>query len=189
MTKTRTALVTLTTMLALGGLAACGDNDQVEGSDRDKAEKAALAETGSGEVVDVEKSDDDEQEDHAYEVQVNLDNGDEVDVELDEDFNVVRTDVDTNDANAAPTEDPSESSSPTDAATDDDAPLTGKTLDQASKAALAAAGGGTVTDTSVSDDADHAYEVEVTLDNGDQVDVDLDEAFKVVRQDLDRADR
>ena len=46
-------------------------------------------------------------------------------------------------------------------------------------AALAETGGGTVTETEVGDE-ESLYEVEVTLDNGDQVDVQLDEDFKVV---------
>ena len=48
-----------------------------------------------------------------------------------------------------------------------------------SAAALAATGGGTVTETEVGDEESY-YEVEVRLDNGDQVDVQLDEAFTVV---------
>lgn len=52
-------------------------------------------------------------------------------------------------------------------------------LTRASAAALAHTGSGTVTETEVGDE-DSYYEVEVTLDNGDQLDVQLDEAFKVV---------
>ena len=65
---------------------------------------------------------------------------------------------------------------------DDDAterPITGPALEQASEAALAETGGGTVTDTEV-DDEESKYEVEVTLDDGTQVDVQLDEEFNVV---------
>jgi hypothetical protein len=65
---------------------------------------------------------------------------------------------------------------------DDDAgdrPIDGAALEQASDAALAETGGGTVTETEVGDE-ESLYEVEVTLDNGDQVDVQLDRDFQVV---------
>jgi uncharacterized membrane protein YkoI len=58
-------------------------------------------------------------------------------------------------------------------------PITGSALEQASAAALAATGQGTVTETEVGDE-DSYYEVEVTLDNGKQVDVQLDESFHVL---------
>jgi uncharacterized membrane protein YkoI len=65
---------------------------------------------------------------------------------------------------------------------DDDAtdtPITGAALRQASAAALAHTGGGKVTGTEVGDE-ESRYEVEVTLDDGSQVDVQLDERFDVV---------
>ncbi|MEO5665303.1 MAG: hypothetical protein ABIR39_18715 [Nocardioides sp.] len=70
---------------------------------------------------------------------------------------------------------------------DDDAsdtPIPGPALQQASDAALAETGGGTVTGTEVGDEESY-YEVEVTLDNGDQVDVQLDEGFNVVGSETD----
>lgn len=70
----------------------------------------------------------------------------------------------------------------------DDTPLTGSTLSKASDAAIEAAGGGKVTETERSDDGDSAYDVEVTLDNGDQVDVELNEDFNVVHKESDAAD-
>jgi uncharacterized membrane protein YkoI len=68
------------------------------------------------------------------------------------------------------------------AMTDDDAterPITGDALRKASDAALAETGGGRVTDTEVGDE-ESRYEVEVTLDDGSQVDVQLDDDFAVV---------
>jgi uncharacterized membrane protein YkoI len=65
---------------------------------------------------------------------------------------------------------------------DDDATeqaITGAALQQASDAALAETGGGRVTDTEVGDEESY-YEVEVTLDDGSQVDVQLDKGFNVV---------
>ena len=70
------------------------------------------------------------------------------------------------------------------AASDDDEPLRGSTLDKAVAAALAETGGGTVTETESGDDG-ATYSVEVRLDNGDQVEVNLDENFKVIRQEAD----
>ena len=62
---------------------------------------------------------------------------------------------------------------------EDEAPITGTDLDRASEAALAHTGQGRVTDTEVGDEESY-YEVEVTLDNGNEVDVQLDEQFVVV---------
>jgi uncharacterized membrane protein YkoI len=58
-------------------------------------------------------------------------------------------------------------------------PITGAELDRASAAALEATGGGRVTETEKGDE-ESLYEVEVTLDDGSQVDVQLDEHFAVV---------
>jgi hypothetical protein len=62
---------------------------------------------------------------------------------------------------------------------DDDAPLVGSDLERATAAALAETGGGTVTETEVGDDG-AAYSVEVRLEDGSQVEVNLDEDFKVI---------
>jgi uncharacterized membrane protein YkoI len=74
------------------------------------------------------------------------------------------------------------------AVTDDDdrtdRPIPAQDLERASDAALAETGGGTVTDTEV-DDEESKYEVEVTLDDGTQVDVQLDESFEVVSSESD----
>ena len=65
--------------------------------------------------------------------------------------------------------------------------ITGSALDQASTAALAFTGGGRVTETEVGDE-ESLYEVEVTLDGGKQVDVQLDAQFKVVSSETDHED-
>jgi uncharacterized membrane protein YkoI len=70
---------------------------------------------------------------------------------------------------------------------DDDAtdtPITGSALEQAKAAALAHTGQGRVTETEVGDEESY-YEVEVTLDNGNQVDVQLDKSFNVVGSESD----
>ncbi|MFI5625560.1 PepSY domain-containing protein [Nocardioides sp. NPDC051685] len=63
-------------------------------------------------------------------------------------------------------------------------PIPTSERDRAEQAALEETGGGTVTGTEV-DDEESKYEVEVTLDNGHQVDVQLDESFQVVGTDGD----
>ena len=76
------------------------------------------------------------------------------------------------------------------ATSDDDAtetPITGTARQQATEAALAHTGGGKVTGTEVNDE-ESKYEVEVTLPDGSQVDVQLDESFHVVSDDADSED-
>jgi uncharacterized membrane protein YkoI len=65
--------------------------------------------------------------------------------------------------------------------------ITGSALDRASSAALKATGGGTVSDTEAGDEESY-YEVEVTRDDGSQVDVQLDRDFNVVGQAGDHED-
>jgi uncharacterized membrane protein YkoI len=61
---------------------------QLTGTDLERASEAALAETGGGEVVDSEVED----EEGGYEVEVNLDDGRQMEVQLDADYAVVSTD-------------------------------------------------------------------------------------------------
>jgi uncharacterized membrane protein YkoI len=68
-----------------------------------------------------------------------------------------------------------------------DTPITGTDLQKASDAALASTGQGRVTGTEVGDEESY-YEIEVTLDNGTEVDVQLDKDFKVVGSEADTAD-
>ena len=73
---------------------------------------------------------------------------------------------------------------------DDDAtdtPITGAALQKASVAALASTGGGKVTGTEVGDE-ESRYEVEVTLDDGSQVDVQLDDRFRAVGSEADHGE-
>jgi uncharacterized membrane protein YkoI len=58
-------------------------------------------------------------------------------------------------------------------------PVTGGALDRASAVALERVGGGQVTGTEVGDE-EGAYEIEVTRDDGSQVDVHLDADFNVL---------
>ncbi len=73
---------------------------------------------------------------------------------------------------------------------DDDASdtaITGDARGKAEDAALAETGGGSVTETEVGDEQSK-YEVEVTMDDGSQVDVQLDEKFDVVGTENEEGD-
>jgi len=64
-----------------------GEDVQIIGTALERASAAALSYIGEGRVTDTEIGD----EDSYYEIEITLDNGKEVDVQLDEDFNVVDT--------------------------------------------------------------------------------------------------
>lgn len=66
----------------------------------------------------------------------------------------------------------------------DEQPLSGPAREQATAAALAHTGGGTVTETETGDDG-AAYGVEVRLPDGSHVEVSLDERFQVIGQEAD----
>ena len=61
----------------------------------------------------------------------------------------------------------------------DDQPLTGDTYQQAVDAALAEYPGAEVTETEIGDGA-AAYEVELSLADGSEVEVELDDSFQVI---------
>jgi hypothetical protein len=67
------------------------------------------------------------------------------------------------------------------AASDDDEPLTGDALQQATEAALTYTGGGTIIETEVGDDG-AAYGVEVRLASGKVVEVSLDSDYQLIDQ-------
>jgi uncharacterized membrane protein YkoI len=68
-----------------------------------------------------------------------------------------------------------------------DTPITGDALERASQVALAETGGGRVTETEVGDEESY-YQVEVTMPDGSQIDVQLDEDFTVVGSSADEED-
>ncbi len=72
-------------------------------------------------------------------------------------------------------------------ADDQEPAISGDALDRASAAALRYTGEGRVTETEVGDE-ESFYEIEVTLDDGSQVDVQLDEDFHVVDATADHED-
>jgi hypothetical protein len=74
-----------------------------------------------------------------------------------------------------------QTSEPDDAGEGPDVPIKGDALDQASAVALDYVGEGRVTDTEVGDEEGY-YEIEITRDDGSQIDVHLDENFNVLSQ-------
>jgi uncharacterized membrane protein YkoI len=182
--RPRLAAVGLTAVLALT-LGACGgsDDETLSAADRDKATSAALEYVGGGKVTDAERGDGDDA--YAYQVEVTLPGGADIDVELDDSFAVTNNPPKASElASDAPAATPATpGGDPSSSVPSDDRPLTGDTLAKASAAALKAAGGGEVTETSTSDDADHAYEVDVLMPDGQDLTVELDTAFTVTRLD------
>ena len=72
-------------------------------------------------------------------------------------------------------------------ATDDDKQATGPKGEEAKSAALESTNGGRVTGTEVGDEEGY-YEIEVTRDDGSQVDVHLDRDLKVLATSADHDD-
>jgi hypothetical protein len=70
------------------------------------------------------------------------------------------------------------------AAGGDEQPLTGSALQKATDAALAHTGGGTVVETETGDDS-AAYSVEIRLEDGRQVEVNLNADFQVIGSEAD----
>jgi len=67
---------------------------------------------------------------------------------------------------------------------EEDVPITGSALERASAAALDHIGEGEVTETEIGDEEGY-YEIEITLDDGQEVDVHLDEDFNVLSTEWD----
>lgn len=191
-------------VLALGGAGFAIADEIGEGSDalddatRDKVAAAATAHTGGGELVNAERDDD------GYDAEIRLDDGTEVDVDLDAGFGVISSDTDRVDGNSDDrnagddrtdddrNDDRNDDDDASDQGSDDTAPTPGSTSDSddvpltdaettsATDAALSETGEGEVVDIDRSDDRDHAFEVEVRLADGSEVEVRLDADFRVV---------
>jgi uncharacterized membrane protein YkoI len=157
--------------VAVGGVVwSATASPDLRGSERDRVAAAATAEVG-GTAVDVEAGDPGEE---AYEVEVRLDDGTEVDVYLDEELAVIGQDTDDDDRSG------------TDGRDGDDRLLGTAERQAAEDAALAAVDGETVLEVEASDDGDEAYEVSVLDADGTEWDVDLDADFGVLRTSVDR---
>jgi uncharacterized membrane protein YkoI len=77
-----------------------------------------------------------------------------------------------------------ESTGPDSSASDPSMPITGGPLQRAKAVALDATGGGRVTATEIRDEEGY-YEIEVTRNDGSQVDVHLDRNFNLIDQSPD----
>jgi uncharacterized membrane protein YkoI len=144
--------------------------DELTGTELDRASSAALDAVGEGKVTDTEQGD----EEGAYEVEVTKDDGTQVDVHLDESYQVLSQDVD--DENDDKDRDENEA----DENEADDRALTDAERSSAETAALEAVGSGTVTDAEAGDDRGEAYEVEVRKADGTEWTVELDASFRVL---------
>ncbi|MBG6237661.1 putative membrane protein YkoI [Mycetocola sp. CAN_C7] len=163
--------------VAVASTDAFDGDDTLTGSTLEQASKAALAEVGDGRVTDSEADDD------GYEIEVTRENGTDVDVTLNSAFEVVRVDTDndgTDDRDDDSRDDRDDDADDRNGATA--TPLTDDEKLSATEAALAEVPG-TVTDIDRSDDSDHAWEVDVTRDDGTRAEVELDEKFVVVHVD------
>jgi uncharacterized membrane protein YkoI len=158
-----TTIVSAVVIVGAGAayVAAGDDGASVAGDDVQRATDAALAETGGGTVTEVEH------DDGGYDVEVRLADGTEVDVELTGDFTVRSNETDTPDGQGDDA---------------DEAVLADSERQQATDAALAEVGGGSVTD--VEHDGT-GFDVEVRLDDGTEVDVDLAADFSVLHTEND----
>lgn len=167
-------------VLAVGGTIWAASADDVTGGERDRVAAAAISVVGGGEAVDVESSDDPGE---AYEVEVRLEDGTEVDVTLDENLDVVTTDRD--DRNDSDDRDDRDDRDEVDDRDADDRILSDAERTAAEKAALTEVAG-TVVDVDASDDRGVAYEVEVRDAAGLEWDIELDADFAVVGKYADR---
>lgn len=159
------ATVAVAAALGTGGAVwATAASADVPGPDRDRIGNAAT-QAVPGTVVEVEESDDDGE---AYEVEVRKADGSEVSVVLDKDLKVL--------SQAAEDDDDA-----------DEPALTAEQRSAAGAAARDAVGGGTVLDVEAADDGD-GFEAEVRDSAGQEWEVDLDAAFKVVAKAADDED-
>lgn len=184
--RKRVVLPALATVavLAVGGTVWAASADDVTGAERDRVAAAATKAAGGGEALEIEKADDPGE---AYEVEVRLADGTEVDVTLDCDLGVVATDRDDRDDDRDDRDDDRDEGDEAGEAPDaDDRVLGAAERTSAEKAALAAVGSGTVVDVDPSDDPGVAYEAEVRDAKGVEWEVDLAADFSVVAKNADR---
>lgn len=147
-----------------------GGETRLTDSELDRAGRAALAEVGPGTVTDAERG----PAASPYEIDTRLPNGVEVAVELDASFEVVWVSFPGWTGDTASGLEPRVLTP---------AELASVDRTTAGQAALAEVGSGKVTDFRRSTALDHAFEVEVTLDDGTTRVIELTERSLVVRVD------
>jgi uncharacterized membrane protein YkoI len=180
--------------LGVGGTVwASSASADLGGSERDRVVAAAKDAAGPGDVISAESKDRDDNDaddrNEAYEVELRKADGTEVEVVLDKNLKVLGQDSDARDDrddrdDRGDRDDVSDDANGTPDA--DDRALSATERSSASKAAIDAVGGGTVTDLDASDDPGVAYEVDVRKADGTYWDVDLDSSFGVVGKTIDR---
>lgn len=132
------------------------DDQPLAGTELQQASEAALARTGQGTVAKAET------DDGAYEVAVQLPDGSTVEVGVDRSFQVTGVEGSGgDDANLAP--------------------LSAEDRDKAASAALARVGQGSVSEVE-RENGGSAYEVEVRMNDGSEVEVQLGADFQVLNQ-------
>ncbi|HSN38171.1 MAG TPA: PepSY domain-containing protein [Arthrobacter sp.] len=136
------------------------DDQPLSGTELQRASDAALAKTGGGTVLKAETDDGAT----AFEVDVMRPDGSKVEVNLDRSFQVSTAESQGQD---------DDSSLPALSAAD---------RDMAGSAALARVGQGTVSEVERENEGGSAYEVEVRLNDGSQVEVQLGSDFQVLGQ-------
>ncbi len=134
-----------------------GDDQPLSGTALQQASDAAIARTGPGTVTSAQTDND---ANTSYEVNVHLNSGGRVEVELDGSFQVVSVEGEGDDSGQ---------------------PLSTADRDKAGQAALGAVGQGRVGETERENEGGSAYEVEIILPDGSEVDVELGADFQVVR--------
>jgi hypothetical protein len=126
--------------------------DEVRGTDRDRAAAAAEKAAGGGTAVEVEAGDD---AGEAFEVEVRTGDGREVDVALDENLEPLGQDADDRDDDD--TDGIEDADRDNDAPDGDDRAVSAEERRSAEQAALSAVGGGTVEQVEGSDDRGEAF--------------------------------
>lgn len=148
--------------VAAAGSTLASDDQPLSGTELQQAGDAALAKAGGGTVLHAET------DNGGYEVDVQRPDGTRVEVGVDRTFQVATVEGPDDDANQPA--------------------LSAADRDQAANAALAKVGKGTVSEVERDDDGGAAYEVEVRLPDGSQVEVHVGADFQVLRQDAPELD-
>lgn len=154
--------------VALGGAAVAaasntpGGDQPLSGTALQQASDAALARTGPGTVLSAETEN---EANSSYEVEIRLDNGDNVEVNLNGSFDVVAVEGPGQDDDGA-------GSGP---------PLSDADREKAGQAALASVGQGRVGEVERENEGGSAFEAEIILPDGSEVDVELGADFQVLR--------
>ncbi|MCU1555182.1 MAG: hypothetical protein JWM13_2668 [Arthrobacter sp.] len=149
--------------VAVAASTLASDDQPLSGTELQQASDAALAKAGGGTVLKAET------DDGAYEVDVQRPDGTRVEVEVDRSFQMATAEGPDDDDFNLPA-------------------LSAADRDQAANAALARVGQGTVSEVERENEGGSAYEVEVRLPDGSQVEVQVGADFQVLGQDAPEFD-